>query len=86
MKRNKTFVAGALFGLIAPIIGLFIGLQINSILGSILLFPIVLLSSILEQPFGMFTLPLKLFSIFLSVLGWGLLFVLIKTIGAKLKR
>jgi hypothetical protein len=77
MKNKKAFFWGALFGLIAPIIGLFAGLQIAPIVGNILMFPFIIISHILDKPFGEFPTPLLVLSIVLSILAWGAIFSLI---------
>jgi hypothetical protein len=77
MSNNlRFFIRGAIFGLFAPIAGLFTGLQLSSIFGNILLFPVILLSKLINQPFGDFSIGLKLSSIILSILFWGISFVI----------
>jgi hypothetical protein len=76
-KDNKNFKWGALFGVIAPFFGLFVGLQIIPFFGTILLFPFVLISKIVGQPLGEFSTTLLVLSFILSIIVWGGIFVLI---------
>ena len=76
-KDNRNFKWGALFGVIAPILGLFVGLQIVPFLGTILLFPSVLISKVNGQPLGEFSTSLMVLSFILSIIVWGGIFVLI---------
>ena len=71
------FLWGALFGLLSPFVGLFVGAQILPVLGTILMFPIVLISQIVDKPFGEFTITQIILSISFSVIVWGVLFVLV---------
>ena len=74
--RNKLFIYGAIFGLIIPIIGLFIGLQVHPVLGDILMFPFILLSKFTQEPFGNWSIILKGVGFLISMLFWGIIFVL----------
>lgn len=80
---KKTFFWGAAFGFLAPVIGMFAGLQLAPFLGNILLFPFIILSSLVDIPFGEFSLPLLIFSFVLSIVLWGLIFVLITQLKRK---
>lgn len=71
---NKYFRWGAVFGLLAPFIGMFAGLQIVPFLGTVLMFPFVIVGELVNQPFGDFSTPLKLLSLVLSVAFWGTVF------------
>jgi len=75
-KDNRNFKWGAFFGVIAPFLGLFVGLQIVPFLGTILLFPSVLISKVSGQPLGDFSTSLMVFSFILSIIAWGGIFVL----------
>ena len=85
-KPSKAFIFGAIFGLLAPIFGLFIGLQVSPALGSLMLFPFVLFSILLNEGFLNFPLFLKLFIGVLSVVLWGFIFVLISMGINRVKR
>jgi hypothetical protein len=69
------FLWGAVFGLIAPLAGLFIGLQVAPLIGTILMFPIILISKMVNKPFGSFSTGLMVLSFVFSVVVWALLYV-----------
>lgn len=77
MKNNKALTYGMIFGLIAPIIGLFAGLQLSSTLGNIFMFPFHIVGLFTDQPFGNWSTLLKIIGVLVSVISWGLLFYLI---------
>ncbi len=68
---------GAVFGFLAPFIGMFVGLQISPIVADVLMFPIVGLAAVLGSPFGMWGMGLKLASLVLSIVAWAVVFMLI---------
>ena len=74
LKNKKAFVIGFIFGLIAPAIGLFLGLQIAPLLGNILIFPFLVISKIIDTPIGNWSLVLKIVGVIFSMIIWGLLF------------
>ena len=75
-KRDKSnFKWGAIFGLIAPCLGLFAGLQVLPVIGTILLFPAVIISKVVGLPFGEFSTGLIILSFILSVVAWGVIFL-----------
>ena len=59
---------GGVFGLFAPIIGVFLGLQVNTHLGTLFAAPLILVSLILDIPIGDFSLDLQILSLLLSVI------------------
>lgn len=71
---NKSLIFGALWGLIAPFIGIFFGLQVSVMIGNILAFPIIGLSYITGTPFGMWSMGMMLFALFTSIVVWAALF------------
>lgn len=48
----KPLIYKFLFGLIAPFIGLFVGLQVSPLLANILMFPIIAVSAATDTPIG----------------------------------
>ncbi len=50
--QAKPLAAGFLFGLLAPLLGLFIGLQLSPLLANILMFPIIMVSVAVDVPLG----------------------------------
>jgi hypothetical protein len=86
-KTNKNnFVKGAIFGLLAPFIGMFTGLQIAPFIGTILMFPFVAISKMISQPFGEFSTTMMVLSIVLSIVIWGFIFALFANIISKFKK
>lgn len=75
--EQNSFRTGAIFGLVAPFVGMTVGLVLSSTLGSILMGPIVFYSKIMEVPFGNMSIFLKIVGLLLSVSFWGLLFLAI---------
>lgn len=72
--NKKHFTYGSIFGLVAPFIGMFVGLQMVPFLGTILMLPFAIISTILDQPFGNFSTGLQILSVLLSIGFWGLVF------------
>lgn len=81
--NKKCLIWGGLFGLIAPFIGIFAGLQISTTVGNILAFPIIGLSALTGVPFGMWGAGMMLFAFALSVVVWALIFSLIAKLFTK---
>ena len=75
--RKRVYILGILVGITAPIFGLFIGLQVSSILGNILTSPLILLSLITGEPFGTMPKGLWLVGVLISVGLWIAIFALI---------
>jgi len=70
----KAVFAGFVFGLTLTLIGLFIGLQVSSSFGSILLFPLSLASSMLDQPFGQLPNALRFALLGVNSACWALIY------------
>ena len=85
-KRNKHFLYGSIFGLLAPFIGLFAGLQIAPFLGEILMFPFVIISTVVGQPFGEFSTFMMVLSTSLSMILWGSIFVIVTKVISNFKK
>ena len=86
-KTNKrNFIKGAIFGLLAPFIGMFVGLQVAPFLGTILMFPFAIISKIIGQPLGEFSTIVMILSIVLSIVLWGFIFTGIAKIISKFKQ
>lgn len=74
---NKTaLIWGGIFGLIAPLVGMFVGLQVSSVLGNILMWPFVCIAYMTGLPFGMWGSVMTLTATALSVIVWALIFAL----------
>ena len=84
-KSTKSFIKGALLGLVFPILGLFVGLQVLPIVGNILLFPIVLFSLAIDTPFGMFSTSQIIIGMIISSITWGICFIVIDKLINNIK-
>lgn len=71
---RKAYIWGGVFGIVAPFLGVFLGLQVLPLLGSILAFPFVILTMVTGIPFGNFGTPLKLLAFLISVASWSTVF------------
>ncbi|WP_039019445.1 hypothetical protein [Halocynthiibacter namhaensis] len=49
---HRTTIIGGVFGLVAPFIGLFVGLQVSTVLATLLLLPFVVFSALTHTPIG----------------------------------
>lgn len=72
--NKKWLIIGGVFGLFAPFIGIFIGLQVSVIFGNFLAFPIIALAFITGKPFGTWSAGFMIFAVVLSVVVWALVF------------
>ena len=85
MKR-KPLLTGVLFGIIAPPVGMFVGLQVSPVLANILMFPILIVSMVTGTPLGDMSIGLWLSMIVLSGLVWALVFAAVAAIWSLLKQ
>lgn len=81
---KKVIIAGALFGLIAPIVGLGIVLTYSSIIGKLLLAPFILITLITDIPIGEYSIVMKIIGLALSILLWPCVFVLVAKLYRKI--
>lgn len=71
---KKTIIAGAVFGLIAPFVGIFIGLQVLPLFGTFLILPFVSLVLLTGIPIGNMGTALFVVGMVLSVIFWAVVF------------
>lgn len=83
--NKKHLIFGAIFGLIAPALGLFAGLQVAPFLGTILMFPFIIVGAVTGDPFGEFSTAMKIISVILSIGLWALIFGFIGNFLGKSK-
>ena len=74
IMNRKWLIWGSVFGLIAPYVGVFVGLQVSVVLGNILTFPLIILAALTDSVFGNWGLPFLLLATALSVVIWALIF------------
>ena len=82
----RSLIYGFIFGLIAPIFGLFFGLQVSVVIGNILTFPLIILSQITGTPFGMMSTPLRIIGWLLSAIVWAAIFYAVARILQQVRR
>ena len=77
---------GGVFGLVAPFIGMFIGLQVSPMVANILMFPVIAMSAALNSRFGMWSPALMLAALVLSVIVWALVFVAVDMLLKQIRK
>jgi len=82
----KPLIFGFLFGLVAPVIGLFAGLQVSPFLGSLLMFPIMIASLASGIPYGRWGVSAQLGSLFLSGVFWAIVWFCVHWAWRKWRR
>ncbi len=70
---KKALIWGGVSGLVAPVVGLFVGLQVSPMLANVLMFPIIGLAAVSGGSFGQ-NPSVFLVGIVLSVVVWALVF------------
>ena len=81
---SKPLVYKFAFGLIAPFIGLFVGLQVSPLLANILMFPIIAVSAVTDVPIGEMSGLLWAGMVLLSGVVWATLLSVPGLIRAQL--
>ena len=83
---RKHLIYKCLFGLAAPFIGLFAGLQVSPLLGNVLMFPFIAVSALTDIPIG--EMPGWLFGalVLLSGVAWAVLLSVPGFIRARLNK
>lgn len=71
--RKKALMWGGVFGLVAPFIGLFVGLQVSPMIANVLMFPIIGLAAVSGGSFGQNPM-IFLVGIVLSIIVWSVIF------------
>ena len=75
---KKAYVLAAIMGVCMPIAGVFLGLQVSTLLGNIFAHPLLLVSIITGEPIGSFSAFWWVIAVALSIFEWILLFYLIQ--------
>lgn len=68
--RKRVYILGILLGLLSPVIGIFLGLQVSTTLGNMFAFPVIALVFLTGSPFGEWHLGLTLAAAVLSIVIW----------------
>jgi len=82
MNKNL-YIGGVILGLLVPVIGVFVGLQVSTLLGNILAFPIILIVSITGTPFGYWGAGMWVLAAVLSI---GLWTAIVAFVSSSVKR
>lgn len=83
LAHRRGLVPGACFGAAAPIIGMFLGLQVAPALGTIFMAPFVALTLLTGIPIGMMPVPLRGVGFVLSILTGAALGYLVQALIRK---
>ncbi|MFT4662661.1 MAG: hypothetical protein ACI8XB_002954 [Patiriisocius sp.] len=83
MKKNG-FLLGGIFGFLVPVIAIYMEFQLPSSIANILLFPVVMLTNILDVSIGMFSFWQHAIGLFISIAFWGTIFAVASIIIAKI--
>ena len=75
---NKSYVLAATLGVCMPLAGVFLGLQVSTLLGNIFAHPLLLVSIISGEPIGALPGFWWAIAIILSVLEWILVVYLVQ--------
>ena len=68
---HRTTIIGGVFGLLAPFIGLFVGLQVSTVLATLLLLPFFVFSALTHTPIGDIDTWVWAFLVLLSGVLWA---------------
>ncbi|KKW44602.1 MAG: hypothetical protein UY94_C0019G0012 [Parcubacteria group bacterium GW2011_GWA2_56_21] len=84
--NKKALLWGGVFGLVAPFVGMFVGLQVSPMVANVLMFPVLAMSVMLGSPFGMWSPALMLVALVLSVIVWALVFLAVKMVLGQMRK
>jgi len=84
--NKKALLWGGVFGLVAPFVGVFVGLQVSPMVANVLMFPVLAMSVMLGSPFGMWSPALMLVALVLSVIVWALVFLAVKMVLGQMRK
>lgn len=71
---KKAVIAGLIAGFVMPLFGLFVGLQVSPVLGTLMLGPALLPTLLSGTPLGLLPPLARLLALLLSMLFWAALF------------
>ena len=85
-NNKKALMWGGVFGLVAPFVGMFVGLQVSPMVANVLMFPIIAMAAGLNSPFGMWSPALMLAALVLSVIVWALVFAAVDMLVKRMRK
>lgn len=75
LKRHPlAATAGFLFGVLAPLLGVFLGLQVSPTLGNLFAFPLIAMGWVLDEPFGQLSSLSRIAALLVSGLLWSFVY------------
>lgn len=77
---QKIHAYGIVLGLVMPIIGVFMGLQVSTTLGSLFAFPFIVVSYLTNTPFGNWNIFFWIIAFALSIGLWIAILKILKRI------
>lgn len=73
-RHSWAALAGFVFGVVVPFIGVFLGLQVAPLLGTIFAFPFIAAGWVMGEPFGHLSAALRFAALLISGLVWAAVF------------
>ncbi|MGI9273819.1 MAG: hypothetical protein ACR2PT_03035 [Endozoicomonas sp.] len=83
---SRVLIVGFMLGLVLPVVGLFIGLQVSPALARLLLWPVSLLSGVTGVIPGDSTTTEKVLFLFFSGLCWALVFYILNSVMESFRK
>ena len=71
----RAATAGFVFGLISPLVGIFLGLQVSPTLGTVFAFPLIAAGWLVGEPFGHLSTLARVATLLVSGFVWRALFI-----------
>ena len=84
LKRHPfAATAGFLFGVLVPLLGVFLGLQVSPALGNLFAFPLIAMAWALGEPIGQLSSLSRVAALLASGLLWCCVFAAVAAAGAR---
>lgn len=82
MLKNhpRAATVGFVFGLISPLVGVFLGLQVSSTLGTLFAFPLIVAGWLIGEPFGQLSTLARVATLLISGCVWCAVFTWIAAV------
>lgn len=73
-RHSWAALAGFVFGVVTPLVGVFLGLQVAPLLGTIFAFPLIAAGWLMGEPFGHLSAALRFAALLASGAVWAAIF------------